>query len=135
IEIEMTIEASDHKVLDSDVREMSVPNLDAGRTVIVEPEVLRMRTARQFVALSQDPDAPPVSSREFSRAERLLIRVRAYGPGNTLTPVSGRLLNAIGQTMRDIPAIAGPAGDMTQFDLSLAPFAPGEYRVELTATS
>lgn len=38
--------------------------------------------------------------------------------------------------MRTLPLAPSPAREtVTQFDLSLAPLAPGEYKVEVTATS
>ena len=56
------------------VRDLTAP------VVLGTPEVLRARTARDFRALASDPDAVPVAAREFSRTERLMIRVPAYAP-------------------------------------------------------
>ena len=60
--------------IDTDVREILVGDLRAP-VAIGTPEVLRARTARDVRALDANPDAVPVSSREFSRAEQLVIRV------------------------------------------------------------
>jgi hypothetical protein len=103
--------------------------------VITEPEVLRTRTPRQWAAIINDPDAPPVVSREFSRTERLLVRVPAYGPGNATAVVAATLEGATGQAMRSLAAVPGPVAGVTQFDLPLAPYAPGSYTIALTATS
>ena len=136
IDLDMTIQAADDSVIDSDAREVEVLDLSGARTAMGTPEVLRTRTAREFLAVSADPDAPPVVSREFSRAERLLIRVPAYGPGPVAPIVTARLLNSLGQPLHDVAAMPVPARDgVTQFDLPLAAFAIGEYSLELTATS
>jgi hypothetical protein len=55
--------------------------------------VFRARTARDFQALTADASAVPLACREFSRAERLLIRFDVYGGA---VP-SAVLLNRAGQ--------------------------------------
>ena len=135
VQLEMTIESADQKVLDTDVRDLDVANLAGARTVIMPPEVLRTNTVRQFAAASRNPDAPPVASREFTRAEHLLIRVPAFGPGGSAATVTASLLNVTGQSMRNLPTTPGPREGETQFDLLLAPLAPGDYSIGFTATS
>ena len=54
-----------------------------------------------------------------------MIRVPAYAAGAPV-PVSARLLNRLAQPIRTIDAVPGD-GDVTQFDLNLAPLAPGDY--------
>ena len=84
--------------------------------------------------MSQKVDALPVAARTFSRTERLLIRVPAYGPGNTTPIVTARLLNRRSIPMRELQIVDAPLPPGTvQFDLPLASLAPDEYRVELAA--
>jgi VWFA-related protein len=136
VELDMTIQAEDDRVLDSDARDIEVLDLGGARTVMGTPEVLRTRTAREFLAVSADPDAPPVVSREFSRRERLVIRVPIYGPAATTPVVSARLLTRSGQPLREVAAMPAPARDgVIQFDLPLAALAVGEYSLEVVATS
>jgi hypothetical protein len=86
--------------------------------------------------MSQNADAVPVASRTFSRTERLLIRVAAYGAGDTLPPVTAQLLNRRGIPMRQLRVVEGPLPEGTvQFDLPLASLAPDEYRVELATAN
>ena len=86
---------------------------------------------------AQNADAIPVASRTFSRTERLLVRVPAYGPGDS---DAGRhratLLNRRGIPMRELQQVPAdlPPG-VVQFDLPLASLAPDEYRVELVAAN
>jgi len=50
--------------------------------------------------------------------------------------VSVRLVNRIGQTLRDLPVVRSPASDgQYQFDIALANLAPSEYFFELSAAS
>ena len=136
VALEMAIQSSSGTPLDTDYRGISVPNLRVTKPTFATPQVLRTRTARDFVALSQNIDALPVASRTFSRTERLLIRVPVYGPGSSSPTVTARLLNRRGIPMRELDVITAPlpAGTI-QFDLPLASLAPDEYRVELTAAN
>jgi hypothetical protein len=136
IAIEMAIQSSTGAALDTDYRAISVPNLRVTKPTFATPQVLRTRYARQFAEVSQDPEAVPSAARSFSRTERLLVRVPAYGAGETQLVVTARLLNRRGTTMRELQTVAGPlAPHLVQFDLPLASLAPDEYRVELAATN
>ena len=136
IALEMAIQSSSGADLDTDYRNISVPNLVVTRPTFATPQVLRTRTARDFAEISQNVDAVPVASRTFSRTERLLIRVPAYGPGNSTPIVTARLLNRRGIPMRELQIVDAPLPPGTvQFDLPLASLAPDEYRVELAAAN
>ncbi len=134
LRLRMSIQDVAAEVLDSDVRELSVADF-ARDVAIGTPIVLRARNARER-RLLDDLSAVPVASRDFSRAEHLLIRFPAYGPAGAAPALSARLLNRIGSSMRDLtiaPAVA--PGSTNQIDLPLAGLAAGEYVIEITATS
>jgi VWFA-related protein len=132
VRLRMSVEDVAAQVLDSDVRDVAVP--DFRRAVVIgTPAVLRARNAREFRLLDEDA-AVPVASREFSRTERLLIRFPAYGPSGSSPSLSAKLLSRMGQAMRDL-RIATSAGGDNEIDLPLAGLAAGEYTIELTATS
>jgi VWFA-related protein len=132
LRLRMSIQDAAQQAMDQDVREISVRDLHSG-VVIGTPEVLRARTAKEFHALETEA-AVPVSSREFSRTERLLIRFRASGASGEAPAVSARLLSRMGQAMRDLQVAAdGATGHL--IDLSLAGFAAGDYIIEVTAKS
>jgi hypothetical protein len=98
--------------------------------------VWRARTARDVRAIETDPEAAPVAAREFSRSERLLIRVPAYSVGDAPLTVSARLLNRTRQVMRDLPLDSTDSEQhRRQIQLSLAGLAPGEYSIEITAST
>ena len=130
LRLKMSIQDAASTVLDQDVREMSIRDLK-GDVAVGTPEVLRARTAREFRTLAA-PEAVPVSSREFSRTEHLLIRFRAYG---TNAAVSARLLDRGGHAMRALEVTPAPAAGDNTIDLPLAGLAPGDYAIEVKASA
>jgi hypothetical protein len=129
----MAIEDAGAQQIDTDARDIAIRDLN-GPVAVGTPQVLRVRTAREFRALDADPDAVPVAAREFSRTERLIVRVPAYAPGGA-PRVTARLLSRMGP-MRDLRVEAPHVRDgLFQIDLLLSGLAPGEYYLELTATS
>jgi VWFA-related protein len=134
MQLRLSIEGAAAQVLDSEVREITVPDLTASQPTLGTPEVFRARTPRDYQALKADPDAVPMASREFSRTDRVLIRVPAYAPGDVVPTVTARLLNRGGQTMMDLPVVPSTTStSRQQIELPLSGLAPGEYIVEVTA--
>jgi hypothetical protein len=134
IGLEMALESIGGSGIDLDYRAMRVPNLQVTKPTFATVQLMRTRTARAFAEASVDPKAVPSASREFSRTERLLLRIPVYGPGGITPEVSAHLLNRTGATMRTLAQIPSSLpGAAVQFDLPLSSLAPDEYRVELTA--
>jgi VWFA-related protein len=125
VQLDMTILGVQGQKLDVDARDLDVPALKGNAAVLLPPILIATQSAREFREVSADASAAPDPSRQFRRTERLVIRVPAYAGGAPL-PVTARLLNRLAQPMRTIDAVPGDAG-VTQFDLPLAPLAPGEY--------
>lgn len=136
LRLRLSVEGVDAQVLDSEVRDITVPDLTSAQTMLGTPVVLRARTPREYQQIKADLDAVPVATREFRRSDRLLVRVPAYGPGNAVPATTARLLNRAGQQMLELPVsrLSG-AADSQQIDLPLAGLPPGEYVVEFKATS
>ena len=122
-------------MLDSEVREVAVPDLTSADVAIATPEVFRARTVREFQQLKADPNARPTAAREFSRAERVFVRVSTYGSGAAAPTLTARLLNRAGQAVvRIAGAFRRPAATQSarDVDLTLSSLPPGEYLVELS---
>ena len=136
VQIRYNIEAADGRVLDSDSREVVVADYLRPEVQLSTPVLLRGRTARDLNALRADPAAAPTASREFSRAERLIIRIQAYSAGDQPPAVTARLLNRTGKAMADLP-MKPPAEGGRDFEaeLPLAALAAGEYLVEIKASA
>jgi VWFA-related protein len=125
VQLDMTVFGVTGQKLDTDARDLDIPSQRDATPLLLPPIMLATGSAREFRDVAVDEKAPPIPAREFRRTERLLIRVPAYSAGTPL-PVSARLLNRVGQTMKDLDVVPG-VGGVTQFDLPLAPLAPGEY--------
>jgi hypothetical protein len=134
LQLRMSVEGSRAQVLDTDVRDVDIPDLTGPQVILTVPAVYSARTARDFRMVATDPDAVPTPDREFSRTERLLLRFDAFGPGYTVPTVTARLLNRTGQPMSDLTV--NPDEKYPQehsIDLPLAGLAAGEYLVEIKA--
>ena len=136
IELRLTVEeAGVGGTLDSEIRDITVPDFTAPQVALSTPRLYRARTAREFQSLVADAAAIPQPGREFSRTERLLIRFDSYGPGSDKPTVTAVLMNRAGQKMSDIQIAPAAAGAMHQIDLGLSSFPSGEYLIEITAKS
>jgi VWFA-related protein len=134
VQLDMTIRSVDGQQIGSDVRDLEIPDMAGARMILSTPEILRARTAREFRLISTDLQAPPVVSREFSRSERLLVRIRAYVPPAERPAVSGRLLSRLGQPLRALVPLERDQNDgVVQFDIPLSSLGIGEYGIELVA--
>jgi VWFA-related protein len=131
IQLRLSVEAADAEVLDSERREIAVPDLTGPDAVFGTPQIFRARTVRDVEQLKGNPDAVPTATREFTRADRLLIRCTVHAPGNA-PMVTAQLLNRTGQAMSQVPVtLAGAGGALIDFPLATLP--PGEYLIELKA--
>ena len=133
VQLRMVVEGANGQVLDSTVRELTIPDFTAVQVAFDTPRVFRGRTARDLNAIVADPNPVPTVDREFSRAERLLVRVNANTPGGAPPTITARLLNRAGLKMADLPVQSkGSAGEVT---LVLSPLAAGDYLLELNAAA
>jgi VWFA-related protein len=134
LQLRVSVETAGSQVLDTDVRDVDVPDLTAPQVMLTTPAVYSVRTARDFRALVSDPNAVPTPDREFSRIERLLIRFAAYGPGNSVPALTVHLLSRGGQQMSALVVQASDKSPQEQsIDLPLSGMASGEYLIEIKA--
>jgi VWFA-related protein len=134
VQLRVAVEGIGSETLDSEVRELTVPDLTSPQTVIATPEVFRARTVRELQQIKSDPEAIPSAGREFRRTDRLVVKIPAYGPGVTPPTVTVRLLNRSGAPMNDVPVVASDGGGLPTIELALAGLATGEYLLEISAT-
>jgi VWFA-related protein len=132
MQLRLSVEGANAGVIDSEIRDVVVPDLTKTSTALGTPAVYRARTPRELQQMKADPQAVPATTREFSRTDRIFVRVPAYGAG--APSLSVHLLNRSGQAMSEVPvpAPAAPAAD-AMFDVPLAGLAPGEYVLEIKA--
>ncbi len=132
LELRVVVENDHGQVVDSTTESLTLPDYSKTDVSFGTPRVYRARTAREMMLLKNNLDAAPIAKRDFSRAERLLIRVDAYAPSGAKPEVTARLLNRDGNPMADVPVQAAD-GKPFSIDLPLASLAPGEYILELDA--
>ena len=130
VQLDMTILGISGEKIDVDARDLDVPAMKGNIPLLLPAILIATQSAREFRTVVADANAAPDPSRQFRRTERLVIRVPAYA-GSTPLPVTGRLLNRMAQPIRDLGPIESAAG-ISQFDLPLAAFAPGEYFLQFT---
>ncbi len=133
MQLRLSVEGATSGVIDSEIREVVVPDLTKTQTALSSPMVYRARTPRELQQMKADPQAVPAPQREFSRTDRVFVRIQAYGAGGPT--LNAHLLNRAGQPMQELPvtAPAAPSADAT-IDLPLAGIAPGEYILEIKAS-
>lgn len=130
VQLDMNILGNGGQKIDIDGRDIEVPSTTSKNALLLPAVVIATQSAREFREVVADLNAPPDPSRSFRRTERLVIRVPAYA-GGAPAAVTAKLLNRLAQPMRELDAT--PAADgVTQFDLSLAPLAPGEYYLQFS---
>lgn len=134
LQLAIRVEGGRGQVIDSVTRELTVPDFTQVAVAFGTPRVFRARTVREVAAIKANAAAVPTPDREFSRTERLLVRVDAYTPGDIQPGVTARLLNRGGQKMSDLPVTAA-AGSPFQLELPLASLPVGDYLIELNAKS
>ena len=133
MQLRLSVEGAGSSVLDSEVRDIVIPDLTSPQTSLGTPVLFRGRTPREVQQLKADAQAVPATTREFSRTDRVFMRVAAYGVG--APALSVHLLNRAGQVMSELPvtAPAAPGADAL-VDVPLAGIAPGDYIIEVKAT-
>ena len=134
LQVSMAIKDVSGKLLDTEVRYIDVPALETPGAMIAAVEVLRTRTLREFLERQLVADIMPADTTDFDRHDRLIVRVRAFSQAGDAPLVSARLLNPLGQPMRELTPLPSIEG-VPQFDLPLASYARGDYRIEIRATS
>jgi VWFA-related protein len=136
LDVRLTIEGDGTGTLDTEDRELLIPDPTAPEIRLSTPKVWFARNAREFTQLTSATPPAPSATREFRRTDRLLIRLDAYAPGTSPAAMTAQLLNQQGVKMSDIPVTAPADGSQTfSIDFPLASLAPGQYLLEITATS
>ena len=134
LQIRIAVKGEQGETLDTEVRDLAVPDLTAVQVALSTPVVYRSANAVEFRALLANPSPVPTPSREFRRTERLIVRFDAYAPGTEVPVVTARVLNRLGKGMADVPVRPPqPPAAFYQLDVPLAGFAAGEYLIEVKA--
>ena len=135
MQMSVAVESENGEVLDRDRGEIEIPDFTATEIVFSTPAFVRARNNMEWRQLVEDVDAVPTANREFRRTDRLLLRFEAYAPGTEVVDVKARLLNRGGDPIHALDVQPASDGQPYQVDLVPAHLPPGEYVVELAATT
>jgi VWFA-related protein len=133
LQLRMSVEGAAGQVLDSDFRDVVVPDYAKAEPLLSVPAIYRARTQRDVNLLAADANPRPSTAREFSRTERLHVRFQAYAPGGGAASPTARLLNRGGSRMADVPVRAAAVRGPSDFeaDIPLASLPAGDYLLEI----
>jgi VWFA-related protein len=133
VQLRVSVEGASSQTLDTETREIAIPDMTSAQPMLGTPAVLRARTVPEFNKLKADADAVPIAVREFNRTERLLIRVPTYGPAGTSPALKVHILNRAGSPMSELQASPSAKAGEQQIEMPLAALPPGEYVLEIKA--
>ena len=135
LQLSLAIEDAAGDVIERDRRTVEIPDFTGTDLVLSTPSFVRARNEMEWRAVVDDAGVVPTASREFRRTERILIRFEAYAAGAAQPDVRARLLNRGGEPMHPLEVRGGDAGGPYQVHLRPAHLPPGDYVVELSASS
>ncbi|MEO7158184.1 MAG: VWA domain-containing protein, partial [Vicinamibacterales bacterium] len=118
LDMRLTIEGDGTGTLDTEDRELVIPDLSAPEVILSTPRVWFARNAREFTALTSGLPPAPTAARDFRRTDRLLVRLDADAPAAAPVAVTAQLLNQQGTKMNDVAVIA-PTGDLPAYSIDL----------------
>jgi hypothetical protein len=127
--VQMSILDTNQNLLESDVRDVVVPNRTAD-VVIGTPQVWKARDAKG--SADNDPHALAVVARDFRQTERLLIRLPVYPAGLRVT---AQLTTERGELVRQPPVGIGSSPSELYLDFPLAGLPDGGYRLEFLGSA
>ena len=135
LELDFTMHDETGEAIDREQRTLEVP--DPSKTVLAlgTPVVSRARNASEFRAASSAPVSPAFAGRDFSREDRLLVRVIPYGSEAANAQVSAQLLGIRGDSLLELPVHTTEDGKSFELDLPLRTLAAGEFLIALIARS
>ncbi|HKH70375.1 MAG TPA: VWA domain-containing protein [Vicinamibacterales bacterium] len=134
LDVKIVLADREGKTIDRETRVIDVPDYSGRDAALGTPRFYRPRSLREFQTLAADADAIPVTTRDFARTDRLLIRFDATGAGGEPAAPTAAILSRAGRKMFDVQVTPSTAkGASHQIDLTLGALPTGEYLVEIAA--
>jgi VWFA-related protein len=131
VQLDFTIRDNAGEMIDREQRSVTIPDLGQTTLALTTPVVSRARSASEFRSLMSDPIA--FAGREFSRTDRLVLRVAPYGTASTDAEVTAQLVGPRGTTLAELPIHAEGEGGGFRLDLPLSSLATGEFLIAIAA--
>jgi hypothetical protein len=134
IHLRVSAEDATGRSLDSEERDVFVPDFTKVGPVVTIPEILRARTAGELTRIRESTTALPTASHQFIRSDLLLLRFRAYAQGGGTPDVAVRLLDAQGATISTLPPPRRRTDGQLETMLLPASLAPATYLIQIEAS-
>ena len=131
VQLDFTIRDSAGEMIDREQRTVTIPDLGKTTLALTTPVVSRARSASEFRSLMSEPIA--FAGREFSRTDRLVLRVAPYGTASTDAEITAQLVGPRGTTLAELPIHAEGEGGGFRLDLPLSSLATGEFLIAIAA--
>ena len=133
VQLDFTIRDSAGEMIDREQRTVTVPDPAKTTLALTTPVVSRARSASEFRALRAGAEPVAFAGRDFSRSDRLLVRVAPYGTAATDAEVTAQLVGPRGTTLAELPIHADGEGGGFRLDLPLSSLATGEFLIAIAA--
>ena len=133
VSLDFTIRDRTGEVIDREQRTVTVPNPDQTVLALTTPVVLRARNPAEFRSLTSAPQPAAFAGRDFTRTDRVVVRVSPYGAAASAAEISAQLLGPRGATLIQLPIHAIGDGAGYQLDLPLTSLATGEFLIAIVA--
>jgi hypothetical protein len=122
------------ETVDRDIRTLTIPDPASTPLGLTMPAVFRARGPLEWRSLRDATTPAPTALRDFARADRLLLRMDAFGAAALKAKATARLVNRRGVDVASLPVVARGDGRF-EIDLPLSNIATGEWLVAIDAAS
>ena len=135
VQLDLTIQDSSGEMIDREQRTITVPDVQKTTLALTTPVLSRARSSAEFRNLSSASEPLAFAGRDFTRSDRLLLRVAAYGSASADAEVTAQLVGPRGTTLAELPihAEGEGAGASFRLDLPLSSLATGEFIIAIAA--
>jgi VWFA-related protein len=133
LQLDFTLRDSAGEMIDREQRTVTVPDLEKTTLALTTPVVSRARSAAEFRSLLSASQPVAFAGRDFSRSDRLLLRVTPYGTASNDAEVTAQLVGPRGTTLAELPIHAEGEGGAFRLDLPLSSLATGEFLISIAA--
>jgi hypothetical protein len=133
VQLELAIHDSAGEIIYREQRSITVPDLEKTTLALSTPVVSRARNSAEYRSLSSEDAPTAFAGREFSRTDRVILRVLPYGSAASEVEMSAQLVGPRGNTLAELPIQAADHGAGFELDLPLSSFATGDFVIAIAA--
>jgi hypothetical protein len=131
--VTFTARNAEGEVIDREMRDATIPNTSRTTLALGTPTVMRARNSFEFRELTTSGSPAVFAGREFTRGERIIVRIDAFGASANDAVVTARLLGQKGLPLAPLPVKAAGVARRYQVELPIGSVAKGDFLVEIAA--